>query len=136
MARIFPSHGGLLEARREGQVVFVHGSGSTNVEATQAFFQALMPLVAELEGSRWGVLGSTEGEAVLTPDAEAQMTAAAPILSAKGRVAVAIVVPQTPLGSIMQSQWTRVYRDAGCALSFFPDQMQALVWLQSVIADD
>ncbi|MCB1608419.1 MAG: hypothetical protein KDI71_15735 [Xanthomonadales bacterium] len=131
MATGFPSHGGLLRAHREGQILCVEGSGATNLEGAQAYLEALAPMVAELKGSRWAVLGVSDSEALLTPEAEQRMTAAAPTLTAMGRVAVAIVLPETPVGSIMRSQWSRVYADAGCALAFFDRIADATQWLMA-----
>ncbi len=134
MTHSFPSHGDLLECRRDGQIVAVHGRGSTNLEAAQAFSNAMAPLVAELEDSRWAVLGTADGDVVLTPDAEAHMTAAAPILTAKGRIAVAVVLPESPMRPIIQSQWARVYANAGCEVGYFVDRELARGWLGEVLA--
>lgn len=132
----FVAHGGLLRARREGQVLRVEGSGATNLEGAQKYIETLTPLIGELQGSRWGVLGVTDSEALLTPEAEQLMTAAAARLSKAGRVAVAIVLPPTSPDSIMRAQWSRVYADAGCELAFFTDESQARLWLEKAIAAD
>lgn len=135
MATSFPSHGELLECRREGQIVAVHGRGSSNLGAVDMLLRAMAPIVAELEGTRWVVLGTTEGDVIMTPEAEAHMTAAAQMLPAKGRIAVAIVLPENSLAAIAQSPWRRGYAQAGCALKFFVDVDGALAWLEERLAE-
>lgn len=131
----FPSHGGLRSAWREGRIVYAHGAGASNVEAMAAYHRTLQALVAELAGSRWGVIGSSDDEALLTPEAEELMRTTAARLTLAGRVAVALVLPQSAALHLMRAQWTRIFEDAGCAFAFFDNRADARVWLEARLAE-
>lgn len=133
--REFPPHGGLHRAYRDGRIVYAHGGGQTNLEGTAGYHDALLSMVAELGGQRWGVLATIDDEALLTPEAEEFMHSAAPRLTAAGRAAVAFVLPQSATRQLMRAQWTRVFRDANCAIGFFETQAQAQIWLHERLAE-
>jgi hypothetical protein len=131
----FPAHGGQRSLYRDGRIVYAHGGGPSNREAMQAYHKLLQSLAGELAGTRWGVLGRSDDDTLLTPDAEELMRDTAVRVTAAGRVAVAIVLPQSPVRHLIRAQWTRVFQHAGCALGFFDDQEVARVWLEARLAE-
>lgn len=131
----FPVHGGQRSLYRDGRIVYAHGGGPSNREAMEAYHKVLSSLAAELAGTHWAVLGRSGDDTLLTPEAEELMRTAAVRVTAAGRVAVAVVLPQSPVRQLIRAQWTRVFQDAGCALGFFDAEAPARAWIEDRLAE-
>jgi hypothetical protein len=130
----FPSHG-KLNAKREGNILYLEGTGPWNLESLLEAGKGVKADLEELYQAPWGVLSVMHGEAAYLPDAQAHLIEVIAEEKTKHRVATALVVIGSSLPTFAKGHLSQIYQKAGEHFAFFDDIDTARQWLIKQITE-
>jgi len=126
--RKFREHGEANVSAEDGLIV-IRSRGPWNIEHVHAGDAVICNLAREFGGKPWQVLGVLHGDGLHTPDAFEAQTEAIRQHHALGRRGTALVLVDVGGSAFFRSVFSRMYRAAGEAFEFFPDEQSARQWL-------
>ncbi|PND38629.1 hypothetical protein C1O66_14575 [Paucibacter aquatile] len=125
----FKPHGDTRISRDDRLLVFAP-QATANVEEINRVMRELAGHVAPLQGRSWTALVQlARDDALMTPEAELALQAAAPGLLQSGLCALALSGPDPSSLWIVEAQFRRVFASTGLPLSLHKQDAEARAWL-------
>lgn len=128
----FPAHGD-TQITVEGQLLHIVPEGHGNAEEITRIFAALAEVLPQIPNKNWGALIIARADTLLTPEAEAMLTAGLPDLVAQGHVATAVAILNPDIRVVMAVQFRRLYSAAGARVEIFTDELTARTWIRQLL---
>lgn len=125
----FKPHGA-TRVHAEGRILCFEPQAAANAEEVQRIVASLEAPLAALNGAPWGALVVlARDDALMTPDAEAQLAAWAPLLQDRGLIALALCGRPADELWIAEAQFRRAFGSTSTALHVAGSVDLAKAWL-------
>jgi len=116
----------------EDQLLIVNAKGPFDEEIVLEFATELETMASKMP-TTWGQLNIIHKNALLTPDAEQQMSALVQRRHEMGMVAIAMLLVDTKEQLTFKNQIARIYQHHQVVHRFFVNEVDAKQWLQRTI---
>lgn len=112
-----------------GDIIAVSAEGMAGKGAIERYGQDMVEVISSFKGEKWAFLGLLHGSAALTKDGELELQKSVEWRAQHGMALGALVTGETFVKGMVQSQFERIYQNAGLPLQIFSDEDSALKWL-------
>ena len=112
-----------------GDVIAVSAVGMADKSAIKQYGQDMIDVISSFNCNKWAFLGLLHGSSTLTKDGEIELQKSIEWRALHGMAVGALVIGDTFVQGMVQSQFQRIYQKAGLPLGVFNDEDSALKWL-------